>query len=294
MESRIRPCPGCREEKGRHLFEKAGWAVAECPVCRTAFTEELPTESELQSHYSLDYFKGNPEKFGYVDYAAEEPFNIETFKPKAAELERRHPDGGKILDVGCATGGFLGLMSAKWDRRGVELSAELVKASPPPPGVQVWVGRFEHYPESEGPFDAITLWDTLDHVPDPRAFLEKARKLLKPGGTLGITQGDRSALFAKLLGKRWHIYIPPTHLTWFTRAGLISLLKDTGFAVEKSRYEGKWVPLALCFFRLSYIVTLPIVRKIYEWSNGSAAGRLKFYVNLRDVVTLYARAVAGK
>lgn len=269
---------------------KAGWAISECSLCHTAYTDKTPTDAELRAHYSLDYFKGNRDKFGYVDYAAEEPFNLETFAPKAAALERRHPNGGRILDVGCATGGFLGLMSAKWDRRGVELSAELVAASPPPPGVQVWVGRFEDY-SSEERFDAITLWDALDHVPNPRAMLEKARALLKPGGTLGITQGDRAAWFARLLGPRWHIYIPPTHLTWWTRESLSALLKDTGFAVDDWAYEGKWVPLSLCLFRLSYILPWGAVKALYRWSLDSWAGRLKLYVNLRDVVTIYARAV---
>lgn len=286
-----RPCPACRAAAARPLFIKAGWELVECSSCRTAYTAVLPTDAELQAHYSLDYFKGNRDKFGYVDYAAEEPFNLETFRPKVAALRRRHPSGGRVLDIGCATGGFLGLMGEGWTRRGVELSAELVAASPPPPGVDVWVGRFEDYPESGEKFDAVTLWDALDHVPDPRATLEKARRLIKPGGTLAVLQGDRGSLFARLLGRRWHIYIPPTHLTYFTRQSLTALLRDTGFAVEESSYEGKWVPLGLAFFRLSYIVTLPVVRRLYEWVNASRLGRLKFYVNLFDVVTLYARAV---
>ena len=291
MGSRTRPCPACRGERAGPLFEKAGWAVVECSTCRTAYTERLPTEEELSRHYSLDYFKGNREKFGYVDYAAEEPFNLETFAPKARRLEERHPEGGRILDVGCATGGFLGLMSERWDRRGVELSAELVAASPPPPGVKVWVGRFEEYPPEGGLFDVVTLWDTLDHVKDPAGTLAKARALLKPGGTLAINLGDRSALFARVLGRRWHLYIPPTHLTYFNRGSLTALLREKGFAVQEVRYEGKWVPLSLCFFRLSYIIEWGIVKALYRWSARSWFGRLKFYVNLRDVVTIYARAV---
>jgi SAM-dependent methyltransferase len=285
-----RPCPSCRAEAARPLFIKAGWEIVECSSCLTAYTSVLPSDAELEAHYSLDYFKGNQSKFGYVDYAAEEPFNLETFQPKAARLRERHPDGGRVLDVGCATGGFLGLMGEGWDRRGVELSAELVAASPPPPGVNVWVGRFEDYPENGEKFDAVTLWDALDHVPDPRATLVKARRLIKPGGTLAITQGDRASLFARLLGRRWHIYIPPTHLTWFTRESLTKLLEDTGFSVEEARYEGKWVPLSLCFFRLSYILTWPVIKRLSDWMKDSAVGRLKFYVNLFDVVTLYARA----
>jgi SAM-dependent methyltransferase len=286
-----RPCPSCRAELARPLFIKAGWEIVACSSCHTAYTAALPTEEELKAHYSLDYFKGNQAKFGYVDYAAEEPFNLATFKPKAAALRRRHPAGGRILDIGCATGGFLGLMGEDWDRRGVELSAELVAANPPPPGVKVWVGRFEDYPAAEGPFDAVTLWDALDHVRDPRATLEKARRVIKTGGTLAITQGDRASLFARLLGPRWHIYIPPTHLTWWTRESLTRLLRETGFEVEVHRYEGKWVPLSLCFFRLSYILTWPVIKRLSEWSQRSWIGGLKFYVNLFDVVTLYARAV---
>lgn len=281
-----RPCPACGRAGARELFEKAGHRLLEC-ACGTAFAARLPSAAELSAHYGLDYFQGNPAKFGYVDYAAEEKFLLQSLAGKAARL-RRSPGPGRVLDVGCATGGFLRMLGPDWDRRGIELSRELLESRPPEAGLRVWNGDFLAYPESEGPFDAVTMWDVLDHVPDPAAALRKARALLRPGGTLALNLGDRDSLFARLLGRRWHLYIPPTHLTFFTRGSLAALLERAGFRVEEVEYEGKWVPLSLAFFRLSYILTHPFFRRLSDRMSQRPLGRLKVYVNLRDVMTVYA------
>lgn len=286
MSSADRPCPACGRSGARPLFEKAGYRVLECS-CGTAFTARLPSPEELNAHYGLDYFQGNPEKFGYVDYSAEEPFLLQSFRAKVERL-RRSPGPGRVLDVGCATGGFLKLLGPEWRRCGIELSRELLDSQPATPGVSVWNGDFLSYPPENGPFDVLTMWDALDHIPDPAAALRKAHALLRPGGTLAMNLGDRRSLFARVMGRRWHLYIPPTHLTYFTRESLTALLERAGFRVVQCEYEGKWVPLSLCFFRLSYILTHPFFRWLSDRFSEWRIGQLKAYVNLRDVMTIYA------
>lgn len=261
--------------------------MAGCGSCGTAFVTHPPSPPELEKYYSLDYFQGNVSKFGYVDYEAEEPFQRESFRQKADYLSQKLP-GGRILDIGCATGSFLKLLGPNWEKHGVEMSRELLQSHPPPPNISVWAGDILSYPENGKPFDAVTLWDVLDHVPDPASLVQKAERLLRPGGILGLHVGDRESLFARLMGKRWHLYIPPTHLTFFSRRSIVSLLRKSGFAVDRYGYEGKWVPLSLCFFRLSYVFTHDLFRRLYEWSARSSLGRLKVYVNLMDVLTVYA------
>src|SRR6185369_3566111 len=282
----MRACPACGLPALDSLFEKNGFSVLGCR-CGTAFVAEPPKPAELRDYYSLDYFKGNREKFGYIDYAAEEPFQAESFQRKAERLGEIL-GGGRVLDVGCATSSFLKQLGPGWEKHGVELSVELLKAYPPPEDVKVWSGDFLAYPKNEKPFDAVTLWEVLDHVPEPKSVVRKSAELLRPGGVLAVLVGDRSSCFARLLGKRWHLYIPPTHLTFFTRASLLELLKCSGFKTIRHEYEGRWVPLSLCFFRLSYILEAAWVRKLYEWSLRSAVRNLKIYINLRDVVTVYA------
>jgi len=280
-------CLVCEESNFRFLFEKNDYSVQECLSCKTARVETIPSPEALRKHYDLSYFKGSKEKFGYVDYATEEEGLVPTFKSRKTRIESEISKG-RILDVGCATGGFLKVFGPHWEKHGIELSSELLEAHPAPKDISIWIGDFLEY-ETADLFDVITLWDVLDHARDPAAMLEKAAKLLRPGGLLCVLVGDRTSLFARVLGKRWHLYIPPTHLTFFSREGLSRLLDKTGFEFLSRTYEGKWVPLSQCFFRLSYILPFKFIWKLYEWLADTRLGRLWIPINLRDVALVYSR-----
>ncbi|MBI4369641.1 MAG: class I SAM-dependent methyltransferase [Elusimicrobia bacterium] len=284
----VSACPICRLHQTEFLFEKNNFKIINCFQCEIASVEPMPTPDELASYYDLGYFEGNQQKFGYVSYIAEEPYHVQNFFRKA-EMIRSFERPGKILDGGCATGTFLEAIGPEWHRYGVEISDELLKAKPPPAHYNVWCGDFLKYPAPAAPFDVVTFWDVLDHVRDPKHYLRRAGELLKPGGLLALHIGDRSSLFAWLMGRRWHIIVPPTHLYFFTRKGMTRLLRQCGFDVFHHEYEARSFPLDLCFFRLSYIIRHPAVKWIYEKIKSSPAAKWSVRFNLRDVMTLYAR-----
>ena len=56
----------------------------------------------------------------------------------------------------------------------------------------------------EGPFDAVTCWDTIEHLADPLMALMQLRNVIKPNGYLFLSTPDISSFIAKLLGERWY------------------------------------------------------------------------------------------
>ena len=77
----------------------------------------------------------------------------------------------------------------------------------------------DRWPVPDASVDVVLCTETLEHVPDPPAFLAEAFRCLRPGGRLLLT-----VPFAA----RWH-YIP--HDYWrFTPSGLDRLLSAAGFA----------------------------------------------------------------
>ncbi|MFA6093126.1 MAG: class I SAM-dependent methyltransferase [Elusimicrobiota bacterium] len=283
----IDACPLCGGGR-RPLFEKFGHRLSACADCETGSIAPFPTAQQLRELYTLDYFKGDRKKFGYSDYAAESANHARSFASRAALLSELVPGKGRILDLGCANGAFLSALGPGWEKHGVELSKEFVEACPPPSEVRLFVGDFMDYPEAAGSFDAVTLFDFLDHVPKPLEALQKAVRLLRPGGVLVVQQGDRSSLFARLLGKRWHIYIPPTHLWYFTRKGLHGFLRKLGLDCVRDVYEPRWASVTLCLFRLSYIVPAKWVDPLLALARKSWWGDVAVRFNFRDVVTVYA------
>ena len=123
------PCPLCGAGGSARQFEKNGFTILACPACETAHIDPMPSQEELEKIYTLDYFEGNSDKFGYTDYVAESEFHSRSFPGRAKRIEKWVPKG-RVLDVGCADGGFLASLGNHWEKRGVELSKELLEKNP--------------------------------------------------------------------------------------------------------------------------------------------------------------------
>lgn len=91
---------------------------------------------------------------------------------------------GSILDVGCAFGMFLRSLPAEWKRHGIDISEYAIgKASAGDPSIAFAPAILETNPFA-GPFDVVTSFDVIEHIPDRDAALDHLYALVKPGGLL--------------------------------------------------------------------------------------------------------------
>jgi SAM-dependent methyltransferase len=97
-------------------------------------------------------------------------------------LSRRLPPG-RVLEVGCAHGGYVALLGwAGFEAVGTELSPAVARLAHELFGVTVLAGQVEKQPFEEESFDVIVLNDVIEHLPDPLATLGHCAKLLAKGG----------------------------------------------------------------------------------------------------------------
>jgi SAM-dependent methyltransferase len=103
-------------------------------------------------------------------------------------LEGRLSPGGRVLDVGCGTGGLLRALEAS-----VGVEATGIDASPHATacsrgrGSLVLRGRAEGLPFPSGTFDAVTALDVIEHLDDDLAGVGELARVLRPGGVLIAT-----------------------------------------------------------------------------------------------------------
>ncbi len=89
----------------------------------------------------------------------------------------------RVLDVGCAHGGYVALLNwAGFQAEGTEMSPEVAAFAEQVFGVKVHVGPVEALPLASGSFDVIVLNDVIEHLPDPLATLGHCASLLSPEG----------------------------------------------------------------------------------------------------------------
>jgi SAM-dependent methyltransferase len=144
-------------------------------------------------------------------------------------LLERHVAPGRLLDVGCGLGYLLEAAAARgWEPYGVELSVEGARRAAEGVGAhRVFCGALEQAPLEPASFQAVTLTDVLEHLPDPVGSLRRCRELLAPGGVVLIATPQVGSFSQRLLGRHWFQY-KDEHLQLFTRRALGVALERAG------------------------------------------------------------------
>ena len=135
-------------------------------------------------------------------FVAQASFRERTFERCLLRAEKAAtPPGQRVLDVGTAGGSFLHVAAKHgYEPFGCEPSAWMCRFAKEHYGLTLHPGTLFDAPFEEGSFDLVTLWDVLEHTPDPKAVLERAHALLAPEGVLALTYPDYGSLAARLLG----------------------------------------------------------------------------------------------
>lgn len=147
------------------------------------------------------------------------------------------PADARVLDVGCGDGFHLRLLRdfgrPAWSLQGVDTDPRAVAAAGRH-GLAVRLGRVEDLPLPAGSFHLVLLVMTVEHLADPVGVLTAVRRLLAPGGRVGVvTDNVGSPDFSLFGGRHWGGYHFPRHLSLFDRRTLAELAAAAGLAVER-------------------------------------------------------------
>ncbi|GAB5450429.1 MAG: hypothetical protein Hals2KO_07570 [Halioglobus sp.] len=139
---------------------------------------------------------------------------------------------GRLLEVGSYCGIFLREAGRRnWQAEGVEPSRWAAEYAKTVSRVTVHQGFLEDQREHlQAQYDLVVSWDVLEHVRDPKAFLESCGEYLPAGGTLCLSTMDIDSWLPRLLKTRWP-WLINMHLFYFDRATLEDLLDRAGFTL---------------------------------------------------------------
>jgi SAM-dependent methyltransferase len=261
--------------------------LGRCRACGYVFlprTPDLP--DRLRALYEGDYFTGA--EFG--DYASQRPTFARNFQDMVHRMRQAGAAGGRLLEVGCAYGFFLEQAQANFKALGIDVNAAAIESARGL-GVDARCVEFLDYVTSDT-FDVVCLWDTIEHVLEPRAYLEKARDLLRPDGMLFLTTGDIGSLVARVRGRKWRMIHPPSHLNYFSRVTMTRLLQSVGFDVVSVGAIGTRRDLLNTLHLLALFSKTAAVRRTASTFERLLAGRvpsISLYANLHDVMFVTAR-----
>jgi len=179
---------------------------------------------------------------------------------------------GKLLDVGCGDGGFLTMAKTKgFAAAGFDFERRMVELAHSRGLIDVESAEFGEYcrGRTADEFDHITLFDVLEHTPEPGWFLGELKRLLKLGGHVAITLPN--ALRPLPWGREEHDF-PPHHFTRWTPRAMRGFLERNGFRViRQDAAKLKIYYLAEHFF--FYVLMPSLLGAARRLLFGAAAGR---------------------
>jgi len=242
-------CPICRRTAPRLRYRLPRHTILDCASCGQVYLRPLPSPEEVRAVFARLYATGEgplPELNDYFSLSFEDrPDNplVRLYERWLDRLEReRRP--GRLLDVGCGTGLFLAVARRRgWTPMGVDDSVEATEHARTHFALDVRVGDFDAVAtEAAGRFDAVTLWDVVEHAREPVRLLAAAARCLAPGGVVTVaTPNQRSILDVlgaglyrltggRITGPLEKIYVP-LHFLYFTPATLEAALGRAGLGL---------------------------------------------------------------
>jgi SAM-dependent methyltransferase len=229
--------------------DPARYEIAGCFSCELSFA--VPTRSD-DGLYELIYTQGAmiPGYDRYAYYAS----SVERVRDPLAFLASQEenywavrrecatlPKGAEILDVGTGLGYLTcALASAGFHATGIDRSEQAIARASRRFGDHYVVADFFEwalrYPQR---YDAVAMLELIEHVDDPRRWIEAGLRLIKPGGRLLLSTPNRSFYPS---GTVWETEAPPVHLWWFSPRAIEVLAEGMGITLEFTDFGDCAIP----------------------------------------------------
>jgi 2-polyprenyl-3-methyl-5-hydroxy-6-metoxy-1,4-benzoquinol methylase len=217
-------CSFCQSSHVKKIFSKHGFSWVRCRQCGMVYVNPQLTEEAISNLYSSTY----SEKSASLEKKIQ-PQHLRILKQLSKILGK-----GKLLDVGCFKADFLNVAKSKdWEVYGTEISKHAIDYAKKVYGIGVDKGSLLDIKYEDSFFDVVTMNDVIEHLHDPKAYVEKVAKIMKPGGVFYVGTPNFNSLSRVLFGKHWGAVIFPWHLQYFSVRTLRRLLEQHGFKIKK-------------------------------------------------------------
>lgn len=255
-----------------YFYTEETFTIQQCTNCGLRITNPRPEEKALSAYYKTENYLSHSDRnetlFDKM-YHFIQKYNL-NYKRKL--IEKFHTSG-RIIDIGCGTGAFLGQFDkSRWIRQGFEPDAETREIAKTTYDIEVNdISVLSNLVDIKA--EVITLWHVLEHITTINEELEKIKSLLADNGILVIAVPMSNSYDANYYGKYWAAYDAPRHLYHFTKGTIEQLLTKHGFTlVEKypMRFDAFYISLLSEKYKKT---SFPLLRAIVQGLTSNLAAK---------------------
>jgi len=215
-------------------FSGEEFTFIQCSQCGLIYPDPKPDLTDISVYYPTEY-----EAYYELDLEESplEKYSLQQSLLRQLNLAEKYTSKkGEMLDIGCAKGNFL--LFAKehgWDVSGIEINHQAAKIAQSKYKLKVHSGTLESSNLPDKKFDLITLWDVLEHLPNPKSSLNEIHRLLKTGGLVVFSIPNLESFDRSIFKSNWIGWDPPRHFNLFTKETIKNLLDMSGFMLIDSK-----------------------------------------------------------
>ena len=255
-----------------YFYTQETFTIQQCTRCGLRITNPRPNEEALGAYYKTENYLSHSDRnetlFDKM-YHFIKKYNL---NHKRSLVEKFHTSG-KIIDIGCGTGAFLGQFDkSRWERLGFEPDDEAREIAKKVQGIEVNdLSVLNNLTDTKA--EVITMWHVLEHVTRINEQLSQIKKLLAKDGILVIAVPMSNSYDANYYGNFWAAYDVPRHLYHFTKETLEQLLSKHGFHLV-DKYPMKFDSFYISLLSEKYKKKgFPLLRALIKGISSNLAAR---------------------
>jgi 2-polyprenyl-3-methyl-5-hydroxy-6-metoxy-1,4-benzoquinol methylase len=232
-----RACPTCGAREARPELDKDHMHLVRCTACDLVYVTPTFDDAHYKRVYASQEYQEIVRDLGIRSHE----YRVQRFGQERVRLMAAHLAGTmapRFLDVGCSTGFVVeAARDAGWEAVGIDLNPSAVDFGRAR-GLDLRTVALEEAAFEPGTFDAVSLFDVLEHLLDPVRTLRACTRLLKPGGIVFLYVPNYDSASRLLMGKDAHFIWPTHHLNYYTPATIGDLMGREGLETVYLATEG--------------------------------------------------------
>ena len=231
-----RPCPTCGSDEPHPELDKDHMRLVRCGHCDLVYVNPTFDEAHYKKVYASQEYQEIVRDLGIKSHE----YRVERFGRERVALMTPHLSTARprYLDVGCSTGFVVeAAKEAGWDAIGIDLNPSAIEFGRTR-GLDLRTVALDDAGFDEASFDAVSLFDVLEHLLDPVRTLQACTRLLRPGGIVFLYVPNYDSASRLLMGKEAHFIWPTHHLNYYTPVTIRDLMARQGLETVFVATEG--------------------------------------------------------
>jgi len=232
-----RKCPTCQNSRFTKELAKDHLTLVRCKKCDLVYTNPIFDEGHYKETYRSSEYQEIVKDLGESSHE----YRLERFGNERISIMKNLLPSGKVikyLDIGCSTGFVVeAAVKSGWKATGIDLNPSAIEFGLSR-GLDLINCSLEDTTFPRNSFDAISLFDVIEHVTNPRDILRQATDLLKPGGIVFLYVPNYDSASRILMGREAHFIWPTHHLNYYTPKTISDLIESEDLKINYLATEG--------------------------------------------------------